>query len=207
MCALRPAVPTRAGVCLVMADIEALKPSNTGWLIADVVADTFAFEWARTEVDPALLALLADPQWQPYLVFPGEFVAAERVVTGVVAADALAGNKPKRPLFVLLDATWPEARKMFRKSPYLNHLPVLSLQSEQLSRYKLRRSQRDEHFCTSEVAALCMALAGEEQVADTLEAYLDVFTNHYLKAKQQQPLDLEDAAHQRLRSLGVPNAA
>ena len=48
-----------------MADIEPLKPSNTGWLIADVVPDTFAFGWARTEVDPALLELLADPQWQP----------------------------------------------------------------------------------------------------------------------------------------------
>jgi DTW domain-containing protein YfiP len=204
MCALRPAVPTRAGVCLVMADIEALKPSNTGWLIADVVADTFAFEWARTEVDPALLALLADPQWQPYLVFPGEFVAAERVVADVVAADPADSTTAKRPLFVLLDATWPEARKMFRKSPYLNHLPVLSLQSEQLSRYKLRRSQRDEHFCTSEVAALCMELAGETHAAQTLEAYLDVFTNHYLKAKQQQPLDLEDAAHVRLNRLTHP---
>jgi DTW domain-containing protein YfiP len=102
---------------------------------------------------------------------------------------------------VLLDATWPEARKMFRKSPYLNHLPVLSLRSEQLSRYKLRRSQRDTHFCTSEVAALCLELAGETQVAQTLEAYLDVFTNHYLKAKQQLPVDFEDAAHQRLRGL------
>jgi DTW domain-containing protein YfiP len=28
MCALRPSVPTRAGVCLLMADIEPLKPSN-----------------------------------------------------------------------------------------------------------------------------------------------------------------------------------
>jgi DTW domain-containing protein YfiP len=200
MCAVRPAVPTRAGVCLVMADIEALKPSNTGWLIADVVADTFAFEWARTEVDPGLLALLADPQWQPYLVFPGEFVAAERVVADVMPA-ATGDSAARRPLFVLLDATWPEARKMFRKSPYLNHLPVLSLQSEQLSRYKLRRSQRDAHFCTSEVAALCLELAGETHAAQTLEAYLDVFTNHYLKAKQQQPLDLEDAAHNRLRGL------
>ena len=75
VCSLHPVVPTRAGVCLLMADIEPLKPSNTGWLIADVVPDTFAFGWARTEVDPALLALLADPQWQPYVVFPGEFVA------------------------------------------------------------------------------------------------------------------------------------
>jgi len=206
MCALRPVVPAvNAGVCLVMADIEALKPSNTGWLIADVVADTFAFEWARTVVDPGLIALLADPQWQPYLVFPGEFVAAERVVTEVLPPAAPVDGAPaKRPLFVLLDATWPEARKMFRKSPYLDKLPVLSLQSEQLSRYKLRRSQRDEHFCTSEVAALCFALAGEAHVADTLEAYLDVFTNHYLKAKQQQPLDLDDAAHQRLKKLAYP---
>ncbi len=200
LCALRPPVATRAGVCLLMADIEALKPSNTGWLIADVVADTFAFEWTRTEVDAALLTLLADPQWQPYLVFPGEFVAPPRLVT-----DSLleAHTKPdaKRPLFVLLDATWPEARKMFRKSPYLDHLPVLSLQAEQLSRYRLRRSKRDDHFCTSEVGALCLALAGESAAAQTLEAYLDVFTTHYLQAKQQRPVDPDDAVHQRLRSL------
>ena len=201
LCALRPVVPTRAGVCLIMADIEPLKPSNTGWLIADVVADTAAFGWARTTVDPALLALLADPQWQPYLVFPGEFVAAERVVTSVLPSDSNSARAGKRPLFVLLDATWPEARKMFRKSPYLNHLPVLSLQAEQLSRYRLRRSKREDHFCTSEVAALCLELAGEPHAAQTLEAYLEVFTHHYLQAKSQLPVDSEDAVHQRLRGL------
>ena len=204
ICALRPSVPTRAAVCLLMADIEPIKPSNTGWLIADVVPDTFAFGWARTETDPALLALLADPQWQPYVVFPGEFVTAERVVTQVDMAEARADQPRKRPLFVLLDGTWAEARKMFRKSPYLDHLPVLSLQPEQISNYRLRRSNRDDHFCTSEVAALCLALAGESQVAQTLEAYLDVFTLHYLLAKQQRPVDLADEAHQRLRDLSMP---
>ncbi len=201
LCAVRPVVPGRAGVCLVMFDIEPLKPSNTGWLVADVVPDTFAFGWSRTEVDPALLALLADEQWQPYVVFPGEFVPGGRVVTEVQATTN------KRPLFVLLDATWPEARKMFRKSPYLDHLPVLSLQSEQLSNYKLRRSQRDAHFCTVEVAALCMALSGDARVAQTLEAYLDVFTHHYLQARQQLPVDTESAAHQRLHSLRLTQTA
>ena len=52
MCALQPALPVHAGVCLIMADIEPLKPSNTGWLVADMVTDTFAFGWARTETDP-----------------------------------------------------------------------------------------------------------------------------------------------------------
>jgi DTW domain-containing protein YfiP len=199
LCALRPAVPVRAGVCLIMADIEALKPSNTGWLVADVVPDTFAFGWARTEVDPALLALLADEQWQPYLVFPEAFVPGGRVVSQV--QPATPHSTSKRPLFVLLDATWPEARKMFRKSPYLDKLPVLSLQSEQLSAYKLRRSQQDHHFCTSEVAALCLALADEPLAAQTLSAYLDVFTRHYLWAKQQLPVDWGSAAHQRLTGL------
>jgi hypothetical protein len=112
-----------------------------------------------------------------------------------------AGQVAKRPLFVLLDATWPEARKMFRKSSYLDHLPVLSLQPEQLTRYRLRRSKREDHFCTSEVAALCMELAGESRAAQTLEAYLDVFTTHYLQAKQQMPVDLEDEVHLRLSLL------
>jgi DTW domain-containing protein YfiP len=203
MCALRPAVPTRAGVCLVMGDIEALKPTNTGWLIADVVADTFAFGWARTEVDPALLALLNDPQWQPYVVFPGEYVAPGRVVNAVDAPEA--GGK--RPLFVLFDATWTEARKMFRRSPYLDRFPVLSLQPDQVSQYKLRRSHRDDHFCTSEVAGLCLGLAGEARAEQALEAYLDVFTHHYIQARNQLPVAWEDAAHARLRDLSARGKA
>ncbi|AYM94920.1 DTW domain-containing protein [Acidovorax sp. 1608163] len=200
LCGVCPVVPTRAGVCLLMADIEPLKPSNTGWLIADVVPDTFAFGWARTEVDPALLALLADPQWQPYVVFPGEFVAPERVVTEV-ALPPEGATDSKRPLFILLDATWPEARKMFRKSPYIDRFPVLSLQPEQISRYQLRRSRREDHFCTSEVAGLCLDLAGEPLAAQALQAYLDVFTHHYLQAKHQLPPDWQGPEHQRLRDV------
>ncbi len=199
LCAWRPRTPTRAGVCLVMGDIEALKPSNTGWLVADVVADTWAFGWSRTAVDPDLLALLADPQWQPYLVFPGEFAPAERVVTDLAPPTPAPERKP---LFVLLDGTWSEARKMFRKSPYLDHLPVLSLAPEQVvSNYRLRRSSRESHFCTSEVAALCLALAGEHHAAGTLAAWLDVFTEHYLSIKRGLPLNLASEAHQRLQAL------
>ena len=198
LCASRASVPTRAGVCLLMADIEPLKPTNTGWLVADVVPDTFAFGWARTETDPALLALLDDPQWQPFVVFPGEYAAPERVVHDV-AVDA-----DKRPLFILLDATWNEARKMFRKSPTLDRFPVLSLRPDQVSRYVLRRSRRDDHFCTSEVAALCLELAGEARASAVLGAWLDVFTHHYVQARNQLPVAREGEAHARLRALSSP---
>jgi DTW domain-containing protein len=202
VCALRPTVQARAGVCLIMGDIEALKPSNTGWLIADLVSDTFAFGWSRTAVDPGLLAVLADPRWQPYLVFPAEYAEPARVVQAVAPAEVAPGSPgDKRPLFVLLDGTWAEARKMFRKSPYLDRLPVLSLHPEQVSSYRLRRSSNEQHFCTAEVAALCLALAGEEHVADTLTAWLDVFSAHYLSAKRNLPLDVGSEAHLRLQGL------
>ncbi len=204
LCALRPQVTTRAGVCLLMADIEALKPTNTGWLVADVVPDTFAFEWTRTATAPALLALLADPQWQPVVVFPGEYAAPERVVQAMPAAGDRAGAPARRPLFVLLDGTWSEARKMFRKSPCLDALPVLSLQPEHVSRYLLRRARRDDHFCTCEVAALCLALAGDAAAARALGAWLDVFTYHYLQAKNQLPAAWDGEAHRRLRVSTAP---
>ena len=193
MCALRPQAATRAGMCLLMHDTEPLKPSNTGWLIADVVADTHAFGWARTEADPALPALLDDARWQPYVVFPGEFADPARVVHAVDPAA--------RPLFVLLDATWSEARKMFRKSPYLDRFPVLSLEGGETSRYRLRRSRRGDHFCTAEVAAQCLDLAGEGAAADALDAWLDVYSERYLLAKHQRPVDAASAAHQRLQAL------
>jgi DTW domain-containing protein len=205
ICALRPQAPTRAGMCLLMGDIEALKPSNTGWLIADVVPDTWAFQWSRTEPDPALLALLADPQWQPFVVFPPEYAGPARAVTDLAAAGPVSGGK--RPLFVLLDGTWSEARKMFNKSRYLDGFPVLSLRPDQASNYRLRRSACADHLCTAEVAALCLQMAGDAGAAEALSAWLAVFTEHYLKGKQNRPVDRDSPLHQRLRQQTATPAA
>jgi DTW domain-containing protein YfiP len=188
-------------MCLLMGGEEPLKPSNTGWLIADVVPDTFAFAWSRTAPDAALLTLLADRKWQPYVVFPGEFAGEGRAKSSLLPLEAEDPNGRSRPLFILLDGTWSEARKMFRKSPYLDLLPVLSLPPDKPSHYPLRRSRNSGHYCTSEVGAMCLALAGEWSAAQMLDAYLDVFTHHYLKAKNQQPPDWQSAAHLKLLAL------
>lgn len=201
LCSLHPQLATHAGMCLLMADTEALKPTNTGWLVADVVTDTYAFDWARTAVDPALLALLANPQWQGYVVFPAARSASERVVTTLASPTPLAAGPARRPLFVLLDGTWKQAGKMLRHSPYLNHLPILSLQPGQPSNYRLRHSPHAANLCTAEVAALCLALADDTRAAGVLGAYLDVFTHHYLQAKNQVPVQWDGPAHQRLRAL------
>lgn len=182
MCTWQPQVTAQSAVCLLMYDAEPLKPTNTGWLIADVVPDTFAFTWSRTEVDDAIVALLADPQWQPYVVFPDEYVPVERVVHDLDPIELKVIGK--RALFVVLDGTWTEARKMFRKSPYLAHLPVLSLHPDDISHYRLRRSTREEHLCTAEVTALCLHLADDLAAAQALEQWFARFSRHYLAGRK-----------------------
>ena len=89
-----------------MFGAEPLKPSNTGRLIADILPDTRAFLWSRTEVDPALLAAINDPLRQPYVVFPASYADAERPVFSQLPA----GGKP--PLFIMLDGTGGSAQNV-----------------------------------------------------------------------------------------------
>ena len=201
ICALRRSLATRAGVCLLMHDAEPLKPSNTGWLVADVVTDTFAFGWARTEVAPALLVLLADPRWQPVLVFPAQYAPAARVWQALPPAELPGAPDAPRPLLVLLDGTWSEARKMFHHSPYLAALPVLDLAGVD-SAYPLRRSTQAGHLCTAEVVAQCLALAGDERAAALLQAWLRLYIERYVRAREQRPVLPGSAAEAALVQAG-----
>lgn len=53
---------------------------------------------------------------------------ADRVVD--IDAVHAAKQQARIPVFIILDGTWRQARRMFRKSPYLDALPVLPLRTE-----------------------------------------------------------------------------
>ena len=159
---------------------ESFKPSNTGRLIAEIVPDNYAFRWDRTSPDPALLALLNNDKYQPFVIFPAEDVETDRVVTQV---EPVAG---KTPLFIFLDGTWREAKKMIRKSPYLDNLPVLSITAQKLSDYRLRVAPHAHQLGTAEVAIMVLALAGEVDASIKLEQHFIKFRDAYLLGKRNK---------------------
>ena len=169
-----------AAVCLLMYHNESFKPSNTGRLIAEIVPDNYAFRWDRTSPDPALLALLNNDKYQPFVIFPAEDVETDRVVTQV---ETHAG---KQPLFIFLDGTWREAKKMIRKSPYLDNLPVLSITAEKLSDYRLRVAPHAHQLGTAEVAIMVLALANEVDASTKLEQHFIKFRDAYLLGKRNK---------------------
>ena len=169
-----------AAVCLLMYHNESFKPSNTGRLIAEIVPDNYAFRWDRTSPDPALLALLNNDKYQPFVIFPAEDVETDRVVTQV---EPVAG---KTPLFIFLDGTWREAKKMIRKSPYLDNLPVLSITAQKLSDYRLRVAPHAHQLGTAEVAIMVLAVAGEVDASTKLEQHFIKFRDAYLLGKRNK---------------------
>ncbi len=177
---LEVAEDCQSAVCLLMYHNESFKPSNTGRLIADVVPDNHAFRWDRTEPDEALLSLLKDSSYQPIVVFPADSAEPERVITKVERIES------KKPLFIFLDGTWREAKKMFRKSEYLDTFPVLSVSPDSLSDYKLRVAPHAHQLGTAEVACVVLAEAGESSAAEKLTAHFIDFRDAYLKGKRSK---------------------
>ena len=176
----------KAAVCLLMYHNESFKPSNTGRLIAEIVPDNHAFRWDRTDPNPALLALINDSQYQPMVVFPAEDVEEGRAITEVSIESG------KKPLFIFLDGTWREAKKMIRKSPYLDNLPVLSVTADKLSDYRLRVAPHAHQLGTAEVAIMVLALAGEMDASTKLEQHFIKFRDAYLLGKRNKGRPLEE---------------
>jgi len=169
-----------AGVCLLMYHNESFKPSNTGRLIAEIVPDNYAFRWDRTEPSAELLALLNNADYQPMVIFPAEDVEPGRATTEVNIEPG------KKPLFIFLDGTWREAKKMIRKSPYLDNLPVLSITADKLSDYRLRVAPHAYQLGTAEVGIMVLALAGEQDAALKLEQHFVKFRDAYLLGKRNK---------------------
>ena len=197
MCPFRRQLKTRASFLLLMYDDEVLKPSNSGRLIADLVPDTHAYLWSRTQVDPELIGVLNDPQYQPYIIFPEHYASPDQEIVQQPhdlsspdwsidpQCDHARSHLFKRPLFVLLDGSWREAKKMFRKSPYLSGLPIFSFQPQEAGQYELRKGQRDFQLSTAEVAILAIESLGEVENAEAFKAWFSLFIESSLLSRNR----------------------
>lgn len=181
-CHLRTQIEAQASFLLLMYDDEVLKPSNSGRLIADIFPDTHAYIWSRTEPNPKVLALLNDPKYQPYVVFPGEYAYQPDLVCNTVSMTT-----GKRPLFILIDGSWRQAVKIYRKSEYLHHLPILSFDANTTAKYALRKGVRDFQFGTAEVAVMALAAMSAEKESEVLATWFELFIESSLFSRSRKP--------------------
>lgn len=186
ICEYQPNIQSDIAVMLLVSDNEVFKPSNTGRLILDTVQEGYVFQWSRTEPDQEMLKLLSNEDYQPIVIFPDEYVDNK---SRLISGNAREFCADKKPLLIFLDGSWREARRIFRKSPYLDSLPVLSIQPDTISQYMMRRSDNEQHLATAEVASLVFAELKEQDAADTLTHWFEAFKESYLLSKSRGKVD------------------
>jgi DTW domain-containing protein YfiP len=199
LCPYRTSAESEARVWLLTHPMEHHKPTNTGRLIRDVLPDTEIFTWYRTVPDERLLALLADSRYAPFVIFPDD---QPDYAESVVGMDAVAAQKAhgRIAVFIILDGTWRQCRRIFRKSPYLDAFPVLPLVTERQTRYRLRKPASASHLCTAEVAAELLMQSGDATAGEVLDDYFDVFNDSYAASRRFEKLETPTPAMRRLRS-------
>lgn len=173
ICSLLPKLRSEHALMLLMHPNELTRDTNTGKLIAQCQLNVTQAVWDRTAPPAELLEMLAEPSLLPVLLFPSE----ESLTLAQVRQQSDKQNR--KPLYIILDATWQEARKMLNKSRWLEGMAMMGLATQTDSQYQLRRNQQEGNLCTFEIAAQLLGQLGEEQnqqqMLDFFKHYLPVF--------------------------------
>ncbi len=109
--------------------------------------------------DPRVLEIVAQPGTA--LLFPGE---------GAIAPDALV--RPPETL-VVIDGTWPQARRMMALNPHLRSLPRIGFVPREPGNYRIRREPAAH--CVATIEAVVEVLAAFEGDAARFRPLIEAF--------------------------------
>ncbi|MCG9558390.1 tRNA-uridine aminocarboxypropyltransferase [Vibrio kanaloae] len=173
ICHLIPSIESQIALVLLTHENELSRDTNTGKLLQQSLEQCESFVWQRKTPPADLISLLDDNTLQPFLLLPSEkSMECQQAV--------LNETNDRKPLFIILDGTWQEAKKMLNKSPWLKNIPQIHLDITSESSYTLRRNQDSGHLCTCEVGVELFKALGEEEPARLIDDYYQ----HYLKVFQ-----------------------
>ena len=161
-------------VILLTHEREVGRPTNTGILALNLFPQWCSrVIWSRVASNKEMLALLASQQ--AVVLFP----KLERNLESdekVIAVETETKFIDKLPdIIIILDATWQEAWKMLRQSPYLIEAHKFAFPESTLSEFSLRRNQIQGGLCTVECIIEMCRLTGMGAEAADLELVFTAF--------------------------------
>jgi DTW domain-containing protein YfiP len=151
LCAEVPAIATRTRIVIVRHHLERFRSSNSGRLANLALPNSEIIDHGGSG-GPAKLrdtegAWLLFPEGEPMHVAPVP--------------------PPKR--LIVLDATWSQARRMYRKLDVLRGVPLLRLPDDPMPEARLRESPGPGRVSTIEAIARALRMLEGDEVATALE--------------------------------------
>lgn len=163
ICPILPMVQTRVEYLILRHIWEAERPSNTGRLVALAMPNSRIISCGggdRIGLSPVNDELLRAPG--TWLLWP-DGIGTRLQMTTLTPPDRV----------VVLDATWHQARRLYRRMPVLRTIPRLVLPAPAQYRDRLREQRRLDGMSTIEAVAAAVAKLEGAHVAEPLERLYD----------------------------------
>jgi DTW domain-containing protein YfiP len=151
LCAEIPSIATRTRIVIVRHHLERFRSSNSGRLAHLALVNSELVDHGGSG-GPAKLADL-DGAWLLYPEGPPTTTAPV----------------PPPEQLVVLDATWSQARRMYRKLDRLRGLPIFRLPDEPIPAARLRESPGEGRVSTIEAIARALRMIEGEAPAAALD--------------------------------------
>ena len=171
-----PSLPTRTRVVFIQHPRERYVAIGTARMAHLALPNSELHTVERFDEQSDWASRLLAPDSGAALLFPGE----DARDLGAMAPQ----DYPKR--LVVLDGTWPQARKLFRLNPALARLPRVAFTPRAPSNYRIRREPRVEFVSTIEAVVQVLSLVeGSDRFDAMLEAF-DWMIDHQLAAQARR---------------------
>lgn len=151
-CSLTQPFESAIDIALIVHPYEAKATIGTAWILRRSISN---MKWFRSKGDdlddnPSFLETLNAKNRIPFLLFPGS--NAFNLSNGSTEAWQALAPSTHRPLLIVVDGTWTQAKAMVRKSRVLSALPRVSFETAQLSQYEFKKQPRPA--CLSSVESV-----------------------------------------------------
>lgn len=166
-------VETKAKFVILSSEKEVYRNTNTANLLKQInTKSTEIIIWIRGEIPSSILSYINNDIYNVYLVFP--------IMNKEMEIRKAKYNKDNNtPVFIIVDGTWREAWKIIRKSDYLKNLPILSLETNRVSKFTLRRGQEEGNLCTIEAAMELLKINDEDILSEEINKGFELFLKSY----------------------------
>ena len=159
-CDRLPRVDCETRVLVIQQARERKSQSNTGALLAKILVNSRLVLHGLPGSLPDL-SDLEDPAAGAVVLFP--------VPNAPVVSSGSAPFAPgRRRILVVLDATWPQARRMAHRIGPVRRLPFVRLPDGALPRFILRKPRLPGYLSTAESVAMALSLVGETSAAEAV---------------------------------------
>ncbi|MCA8959331.1 MAG: DTW domain-containing protein [Planctomycetes bacterium] len=127
---------------------EARNSLGTGRMTHLSLTHSELWRGCHFEEDPRLRALVDDVDARPVVLYPGDRAAC----VSPERRGELRARFDRPPTVLVLDGTWPQAKKMLRESPTLQRLPWIAFPPDRRSEYRIRL--QPDPLCLSTIEAV-----------------------------------------------------